>query len=370
VLLTQEYQNVEVQLPLTQQIETDVVLSKHQQIYSLEYTDNVEVSKDDLHCGTLRSGPSEYRICIRNADDGWLHAQMIPCPVNLIITAQCTTDTTWYSDAGFSTALRPSFLKAMVSYDRQEGRILSHELETEPEPTIIDSGELLNALNIILNATAPLPDASDRNPILGSPSHFFGRLIAGHMYRIGKGMQTNPLARLKGVNALQSLLAMALFYCQDGVLSQTVLPFAPNVTATGGQYQTGVFGEQVKTAEVALAQTRYKIAVGRATLIAYSVISGITLLVCLVALGIGSVLELVKYDAEPTLWPALDFFTQCKVEDGNGKIISAHRRVEMAWIYYGKELFQEIQGLRVTRRKRKARDETKNDIELPTIGEE
>lgn len=40
----------------------------------------------------------------------------------------------------------------------------------------------------------------------------------------------------------------------------------------------------------------------------------------------------------------------------------------MAWIYYGRELFKEIQGLRVTRRKRKMRDETKDDIELASIG--
>ncbi|KAF2661767.1 hypothetical protein K491DRAFT_385636 [Lophiostoma macrostomum CBS 122681] len=49
VLLTQEYQNVEAQLPLTQHVEIDVVLSRHQQIYSLEYVDNIEISDYELH---------------------------------------------------------------------------------------------------------------------------------------------------------------------------------------------------------------------------------------------------------------------------------------------------------------------------------
>lgn len=366
ILVAQEYQNVDARLGLTQHLESNVVLSENQQVYSLEYRDNVELSKDVRNCKTFESGPVQYLFCVENHDDSWIRAEMIPCPVDLITLQRCAQDESWHSSSGFSTALKASFVRATISYDRQDGRILSHEIDTEvgSKQANLDSAELLSAFTVILNTTVPdEPDVS--SSILGTPSHFFGRLIAGHMYRIGKGMQTNPTTRVKGINAVQSLLGLVLFYCQNGILAQTVLPFAPN---SGGQSQltSGAFQDEQKTAIVALAETKYRIKVGRATLIAYIVLSSVTLLVCILALVIGSILELVKFEAEPTLWPSLDFWTQCRVEDGNGKVITAEKRVELAWIYHGQELFKEIETLRVKRRKRKMRAP---ELELPTVGE-
>jgi hypothetical protein len=368
ILVAQEYQNVDARLGLTEHLESNVVLSENQQVYSLEYRDNVELSKDVRNCETFESGPVQYLLCIENHDDNWLHAEMIPCPVDLITSKACAQDKSWHSSSGFSTALKASFLQASISYDRQDGRILSHKVHTDAgsTQTSINSAELLSAFTVILNTT--VPDQSNfSGSILGTPSHFFGRLIAGHMYRIGKAMQSNPTARLKGVNAVQSLLGLALFYCQNGILAQTVLPFAPNATGQSKVSDSGAFQNNEKTAIVALAETRYRIKVGRATLLTYIILGSVTLFVCLLALVIGSILELVKFEAEPTLWPTLDFWTQCRVEDGNGKVITAHKRVELAWIYHGQELFREIEGLRVKRRKRKMR--AQEELELPTVGE-
>lgn len=368
VLIAQEYQNVEANMPTMQHLDSQVVLSQHQQVYSLEYEDNIEISKYDLKCESFQSGPAQYRFCIRNADDNSIQAAMIPCPAELVTQEQCTQNTSWHSSPGFSTSLKPSFLNATVAYDRQDGHIIYHETETKAAPISINSTELFEAMKIILNATAPTGDDGEANPILGNSSHFFGRLIAAHMYRIGKLMQNSPSsARGKGSNALQAVLGITLFYCQNGVLGQTVLPFATNSSAKTSSSQAGAFEQQQKTALVALADTQYRIQVGRATLIAYIVLSGVTLLACLVALLVGSILELVKLDAEPTLWPALDFYTQCRVEEANGKVVPAHKRVELAWIYHGQELFNEIKNLRVKRRKRKMRGA--EDIELPTVGE-
>lgn len=367
VLIAQEYQNVEANLPLQQHPETSVVLSMNQQVYSLEYLDNIEVRNHDLVCETFGSGPSQYRFCIRNADNGGLEASMVPCPADLVVQNGCAKSGSWFSNEGFSTALKTSFLDATVSYDRQDGRILSHEVQTEAKSANVDAPDLLNALKAILNTTAPTLNSTSENPVLGMPSHFFGRLVAGHMYRIGMTMKANPATRIKGVNALQSILALTLFYCQNGILGQTVLPFAPANNATRVGYQTGAFSQQDKSAKIALAETRYRIEVGHATLLAYIVLSGVTLLICLLALIVGSIMELVNLDAEPTLWPALDFWTQCRVEDRNGKVISAHQRVEMAWIYDGRELFKGIEGLRVKRRKRKMRGN--EELELPNVEE-
>jgi hypothetical protein len=165
-------------------------------------------------------------------------------------------------------------------------------------------------------------------------------------------MENSPEAIVKGTNALQSIIAMTLFYCQSGILGQTVLAQFNNGTPIGGYYTQGAFSKRGHNAYFALADTKYRIEVGRSTLIAYVLLGGITLLICIVVLIIGSLIELAKLDAEPTLWPSLDFYTQCKVQDLNGKVVPVHSRVEMAWIHEGKRLLKEITGLKVTRRKR------------------
>ena len=379
VLIAQELQNVDANLGLTQHPESEVVVSEHQQIYQLEYQDNVDVPKDNTSCRIFASGPSQYRFCSGNAADGLLHVAMIPCPNSLVLAGQCVQNTTWHSSPGFSVSLKPSFVNATVAYDRQQGGVVSHELETSPIPTHINSSDLLSAMEVILNVTVPEANSTDANPILGSTTHFFGRLAVAQMYRVSTIMASNPTtARFKGVNALQCFLGITLFYCQNGILSQTVLPFAPNATATQVANQVGAYQKQKKTATVALASTHYELRVGRGTLIAYIVLSGLTLLICLLALIVGSVLELAQFDAEPTLWPSLDFYTQCRVEDKNGKVVSAQERIEMAWIYHRTELFRRIEGLRVTRRKRKMKNDRDGgglgegglDMELPGIMED
>lgn len=369
-LITQEFQNVDASLPLKGYLDDQVLLALNQQIYSFEYHDNIDVANENLHCEELTSGPASYLLCARNADDGSIEAAMIPCPASLVTKKACAKDTSWKSSKGFTTSLHTAFLNATVSYDRATGRILSHTLRTHPIPTKIDAGALLQAMTVILDTSILPANASDTNPILGSPTHFFGRLVAGHMYRVSRLMQDSPEARIKGTNALQCILAMTLFYCQNGILSQTVLPFAgaaANATAVQA-YSKGAFAKVDDNAYVALAQTRFRIQVGRATLLAYIVLGGITLFVCIVALVVGSLLELVKMDAEPTLWPALDFYTQCRVQDGNNKVVPAHRRVEMAWIHDGRRLFKEIEGLRVTRRKRGHGPAAEPGIELERVG--
>lgn len=352
VLITQEFQNVDAAIPFHGELDSQVVVAFNQRIYSLEYHDNIDIPRTSARCEELSSGPAAYMICMRNAPDGSIEAAMISCPASLVSQGQCERNTTWKSNRGFTTSLSASFLNATVSYERTDGRVLLHEDQTDTKPTMIDASELLDALTVLLNASYIPPNSSLSNPILGTPTHSFGRLIAGHNYRISKIMETSPEYFVRGTNAIQSILAITLFYCQNGVLGQTVMPFVSNSTSVKSYYSDGAFSKQNDNAYVALANIQYKVKVGRATLIAYTVVGGVTLFVCVTALVIGSLLELVKFDAEPTLWPALDFYTQCRVEDQNGKIVPAHKRVELAWIHDGRQLFKEIEGLRVTRRKR------------------
>ena len=352
VLITQEYNQVEPSLPVHGGFQDQIALFTDQQIYSLDYRDNIEMTRTNSRCEQFTAGPASYMICTRNALDGSIEAAMIPCPTDLVWKKACDQDTSWKQTTGFTTSLHASFLNATVSYDRTDGRILSHETVTEPISTALNASELLDAMSILLSTSLIAPNLTDTNPILGAPNHFFGRLIVGHNYRITKLMETKPEARVKGTNALQSIIAMTLFYCQNGILGQSVLAQFSDGTPTRQFYTQNTFSKRNNSAYFALAETNYQIEVGRATLFAYIVLGGITLLACIIVLVIGSLVELAELDAEPTLWPSLDFYTQCKVQDHNGKVVPVHNRVEMAWIHDTKRLFKELAGLKVTRRKR------------------
>ncbi|CAO2653937.1 Nn.00g106700.m01.CDS01 [Neocucurbitaria sp. VM-36] len=355
VLIAQEYQNVNANLPLSRDSDSQVVLSTNQQVYFLEFSDNIKVLSGTQECKIFNAGPAFYSICIAGMQDGTINAMMTPCPANLVVNKQCANNTSWRSTRGFSTSFHASYVRTTVAYQRLDGRILWYTVQSKPRPANIDPLGMFNALSVILNTKSNKADEVPSNPVLGSPTKFFGRLVAGHMYRISRlNLSTSIEAHWRGTNALQNLLGITLFYCQNGVLSQTVLPFLSNSTEISNFYSNGAFEQSEKSSLVSFADTRYKLKVGRGTLYAYIVLSGVTLLVCITALVIGSLLELAKLDAEPTLYPCLDFYTQCRVEDTNGKIISAHKRIELAWIYSGRQMFKEIEGLRVTRRKRQA----------------
>ncbi|KAF2115423.1 hypothetical protein BDV96DRAFT_646421 [Lophiotrema nucula] len=367
ISIAQEYQNVDASLPTSfvQNLDSDALVSLNQQVYGLEYWDNVNVT-GNLQCETFSSGPGYYQFCASNGDEDELLAALIPCPIELVNQGACLQDQRWMGKPKFTSSLKASFFNATIAYDRQDGRILSHDITTDAVPVTISASEVVEAMTHILNTTQPFRTSQQPSTqLLGYPSNMFGRLVTGHMYRIGKMMaNNNPAARQKGVNSLQALLGITLFYCQNGVLSQTVLPFAPkgNGTATPAS-QSGAFGRQDQNTFIALAQTRYRIKIGRGTLIAYIVLGGVALAICIIALSIGSIIELMKLEAEPTLWPALDFWTQCRVETADGALVPADKRSDLAWIRDGRQLFKEIEPLRVKRRQRKLREAT--ELSLP-----
>jgi hypothetical protein len=241
---------------------------------------------------------------------------------------------------------------------RSSGAIVSHHLSTSATPTKIQAPELLTALATLLNTTAGGPGLSSL--ILGKPNGFFGRIVAAHLLRIGKLASLWSPSNTHGINALQSLLAMAIYFCQPGVLAGAVLPSTGNNTAQIQQNLIAVIPLPVNT-EMAFVRTRYRLKVGRATLIAYVVLCGLTLLECFCALVVGTIAEWVQKEAEPTLYPALDFWTQCRVEHEDGAVVKVQERDAMAW-KTGQDLFKGISAVKVVRRRRKLNG---RDMELP-----
>jgi hypothetical protein len=347
VTLAQELQNIEANwTDLNSYPNSEAVISLSQQVYVLEYADNVEIRNLSLNCHIFQSGPAFYRICTENMNDS-IQASLTACPDQLVNAGRCHHDESWLTSPGWTTSLKASFVNATVVYGRRFGIILSLDPHTTQIPVIISAADLLNVLKIFLE-TAPSSTQGLSSSILGQPTHMFGRLVAGHMVRLSKLVSKSPEIRVRAVNSLQSLMAMALYYSQPGMLSQAVLPVSGNTTAAQNKL---AFGQTPPNSILAMAETRYHISVGYGTLIAYIVLGGVALTICFLTLFVGTISELLRHDAEPTLYPALDFYTQCKVQTDTGVVVSAKKRADLGWTV-GQALFRDISGMRVVRRQR------------------
>jgi len=77
------------------------------------------------------------------------------------------------------------------------------------------------------------------------------------------------------------------------------------------------------------AVLRYNIVVGRGSLIAYIIMSGVSWLLCTVILLAGSVNPMVRRAKETTDFPTLDFCTKCEVQDDGGAEVSKERLLDL-----------------------------------------
>lgn len=82
---------------------------------------------------------------------------------------------------------------------------------------------------------------------------------------------------------------------------------------------------------------------------------------CVSALTVGTITEWIHEEAEPTLYSALDFWTQCKVENEDRTAVKVQERDALAW-KTGQDLFREISAVKVVRRRRKLDG---RNVELP-----
>jgi hypothetical protein len=119
--------------------------------------------------------------------------------------------------------------------------------------------------------------SSETNPLLGAPVHFFRRLILAHNYRISRLMENTPAAIAKDANALQSITAMKLFYCQHGILGWTLLAQVSDLDTMKEYSRHGAFSRRDESAYFALAETQYRMQLDRAVVTGYLALCHATL---------------------------------------------------------------------------------------------
>jgi hypothetical protein len=218
--------------------------------------------------------------------------------------------------------------------------------KSDPVPAPISAAGLLQALDVILETSPKNDNATISSSILGPQSNFFGRIVAAQMYRLTSMATAYSGVESKGVNAIQALLANVLYYGQPGSLAGTVLPFTgSSMPATS----SAPFYASMPSTDFKLAVARYQLNVSRPTLLAYAILGGVTLSICISALVFTTFGDILEGGAETTLFPVLDFWTNCVVVDQQDWIVGWDR---MDWIRKSKarKLFEALGPLKIVYR--------------------
>jgi hypothetical protein len=272
---------------------------------------------------------------------------VISCPRSLVNTSRCLQDTSWQTQSnGWSTSLRPSFRNATVAYSRINSTILSTNFKSDAIFAPVTAADVKTAFSSILRTDYTVPNTTLSTTMLGTEMHFFGRIFASHMYRLTVMVEKNPEINIRGVNAIQSLLALTLYYCQAGTLAGAVLPFSGSRNLASN---SAPFVPEMPITTFRYAETRYKLQLSRATLIAYILLGGITIFVCFSILITSTFRDLMHGGIDSTFFPALDFWTNCTVVDEMEWVVP-HDMLDDIRKSTGKALYQMLAPLNVAYR--------------------
>ena len=239
----------------------------------------------------------------------------------------CFNSTTWRDTNGWRTSLKTTYRRATVAYNRLNGTILSHKFSRTPTVSAqINAAELLQAFDVILGAT------TDNSTMLNSPFAVFGTskpALPYYLWWYFHGISALPRddagANARAVAGLQSLLALTIYHCQAKDFAELKRGLGFDNSSVIGRAILSVFPTAEPDTPIFPAVLRYNIVVGRGSLIAYIVMSGVTWLLCLVALLIGSASAATRKVKDATNFPTLDFCMKCEVrgEDG-GEVSKEH----------------------------------------------
>jgi hypothetical protein len=258
--------------------------------------------------------------------------ELVICPDTTAAALKCLTDTSWTSNLGWTTSVNVSYPQANVAYSQINGSILWHTvLDTQPVQVNINSPDLLHVYDVVFNASAsnaitPIDQVLD---LLGMGSNkpttpFF---IWWYFYRIRQLQLQNPGASTRAVAGLNSLLAIAIYYCQvKGFAELRSLGYNTTNSFAASVMSQLPFAEPDTT--LVPATLRYALDVDSNTIIPYIALGGFTLLLCFVALAIATVVSLGR-----SIWsspyPTLNFCIKYIVYDEENSVVDVKSLKDM-----------------------------------------
>lgn len=214
--------------------------------------------------------------------------------------------------------MEATYRRASVAYSRLNATIISHAFTEKPAiPAPVDSSSILQAWDNFLGSG----EASKQTLALfglGYGKFLFPAMVGWFLNGVSAIAADNPEANTRGVNALQALLAIPLYFCQTGFTQRVAMSSLPSSVFLGQADALNITGGVERNSTLSLAVVRNEVFVTQATLVAYIALAAAAWIFCFVALCIGSLTRKARTIPDTTSFPALDFYINCVVRSPDG----------------------------------------------------
>jgi hypothetical protein len=233
-------------------------------------------------------------------------------------------------EKGWATTLKTYTRTADVVYNSLNGTILSHRFSDQILTKVqVDASELRGVFQTLFstsNVTSSFGSKLQRLGI-GSNKPVMPFTIWQYFQGMAELSKNDSRADAKAVSGLQSLLAIPIYHCQAkdfAELRELLLKQINNSTAiiqTLGQDIINSFPIVQPDTDVYPATIRWSLMVGRGSLLAYIILAGLTLLLCIFVNCLGSLTASRKNLTKMGPFPLLNHLCYCRIEDTNGQEI-------------------------------------------------
>ncbi|KAH7317804.1 hypothetical protein BKA65DRAFT_108317 [Rhexocercosporidium sp. MPI-PUGE-AT-0058] len=303
------------------------VLAKDLNGYHLEFQESESVvfdqQKDCIRQG-YRLGA--YQLCLKDVGAHRIATHLTPCPKSLAANMACMGNTTWPLEEGWGTTLSTYSRTADVTYNGLNGTILAHKFPNSTlTPVNIAAPELLQVFKVLFSPADP-------NSAYGT---FLTRLeIVGNkpvepltIWQYFEGLaelsQKDNRVDRRAMIGLQSLLAIPIYHCQakDFIELRQLLSAQVNNSAileTLGLDIVNLFPIVEPDTDIYPALMSYTLEVGHGSLLAYIVLAGVTLSLCLGTNMAASFTNVGGRFRHMGPFPLLTQLCDCKTTYGNG----------------------------------------------------
>jgi hypothetical protein len=249
--------------------------------------------------------------------------EWINCPVDISSQSQCLDDSSWQASTGWTATLRSYRQTATVHYYRSNQTIAALTDLGTATPVAISPHDLFRVYNDTFQ-----------------PNGFFGQYATGRQFILFLNnflgfASLSAFTKSSALDHLRNLAVLPLYYFQPTLLNPALVA-SPNNPAAGlphDLYTTAAF-----------STPSFRLVVGRATLLIYTAVGSVLLLLCLAALALGSLHAFAGRIVEPSPFSALDLSVGCtdgSTENGLTKKLQDCKGLA------GRQLLEKLKGIRI-----------------------
>jgi hypothetical protein len=207
----------------------------------------------------------------------------VECPTSVSAASNCMEDTSWLSNAGWTTQLTSTFRHATVAYSRENATILSHDYTSDAVPAPVSAQELLTAYQVVFSSfpsIAALTTLITDSQVTALFSLYIQPAIIWSNLRGTLSSSTDPALLARAQDTIQCILAIMLYFSQPAVFARA-LSLNTNLTS-----EMQIFKEHLPLPDIESyeARMRYQLVMNKTWLILYLAICVVALILCIAGL--------------------------------------------------------------------------------------